>query len=154
MAGVWEKGRRVCGGVLAVVAIAGCSPIVQNHGYTPPDYALAELQVGQDSREKVVEIVGAPIASGFSNQNTWYYVSSSRRLRGPRAPLVTDREVLAMDFSEAGVLTNIRRYGIQDGRVVRLSTRVTDPSVRDIGLLRQIFGNVGTPTAEDFLRDQ
>lgn len=137
--------------LLAVVATA-CSPIVRNHGYAPTELQLAELTVGQDSQDTVAEAVGTPSSEGLQQDDTWFYVASRRRERGMRAPETMDRQIVAISFSETGTLANIERFSLEDGRVVTLSRRVTDPAVADIGLIRQVFGNVGTLQAEDFLQ--
>lgn len=40
-------------------------------------------------------------------------------------------------------MTNIERFGLEDGQVIQLSRRVTESSVQDIGFLRQILSNFG-----------
>jgi hypothetical protein len=38
---------------------------------------------------------------------------------------------------------NIETFGLQEGRVVALSRRVTDDNLRDTTFIRQLLGNVG-----------
>ncbi|QDY70266.1 outer membrane protein assembly factor BamE [Qingshengfaniella alkalisoli] len=133
------------------VAVTACAPIKRNHGYTPPDYDLAQIQVGRDTRDSVTDLVGAPLNEGFQRGDTWYYVSSRRETRGLFKPEEIERQIVAISFSGGGTVRNIERYGLEDGRVVTLSRRVTDQSVPDVGLLRQIFGNLGSPQAGEFL---
>lgn len=137
--------------VAAFSVAAGCSPIVRNHGYVPPPDELAEVAVGQDTRDTVAEKIGAPLNTSFQRDSAWYYISSRRQTIGFFAPEEMDRQILAIEFTEAGRVENIRSYGLKDGQVVVLTSRVTDSAVKDIGFLRSAFGNVGTPTAEDFL---
>jgi outer membrane protein assembly factor BamE (lipoprotein component of BamABCDE complex) len=56
---------------------------------------------------------------------------------------VTERQVLAISFDGRGRVANIEEFGLEDGRMVQLSRRVTTSSVRDIGFLRQILSNFG-----------
>jgi outer membrane protein assembly factor BamE (lipoprotein component of BamABCDE complex) len=147
------RGRTAGFAVVVVVAlVTGCSPIKRNYGYTPPETDLQQLAIGRDTRDTVTEKIGAPLNEGMNRGNNWYYVSSRRQTVGPFEPEVTDRQIVALRFSEAGTLQNVERYGLEDGRVVVLSRRVTDDSVPDTNLLRRIFGNLGTPTAGDFLQ--
>lgn len=133
------------------VALAGCSPIVRSHGYVPAPDQLAEVQVGTDTRDTVAEKIGLPMTRGMETDRAWYYISSERETFGPGRPRTTRRDIVAVRFTEDGRVENVERFDVDDGRVVVLTARVTDPSVSEIGLLRRIFGSVGGPTAEDFL---
>ncbi len=41
------------------------------------------------------------------------------------------------------MVTNIERFGLERGQVVRLSRRVTTENTQGVGFLRQAFGNLG-----------
>lgn len=139
--------------MLAALLLAGaCTPIVRNHGYVPPADELAQLQVGVDTREAVAEAVGRPSTSGVT-EGDWYYVASTRRTIGPFAPRETNREVVALTYDAQGRLANVERFGLEDGRVVALSRRVTDTNVRRPGFLRQLLTSVGRLQAGDLLAE-
>ena len=129
-------------GILAL-CVSACSPTFRNHGYIPPEEQLQELVVGVDTRASVEDIVGPPTAGGVLEGGNFFYVRSTVRIIGPRRPRVIDRQVLAVSFDEAGVLSNIETFGLEDGRVVAISRRVTDSGVSDISFLRQLLGNIG-----------
>ena len=136
---------------LAAGALSACTPIVTRHGYVPPADELALLQIGVDTRESVAETVGRPVTSGVLEGGDWYYVASTRRTVGPLAPREIDREVLAITYDAAGRLANVERFGLEDGRVVALSRRVTDTGVRRPGFLRQLLTSVGRLRAADLV---
>ncbi|AXI42699.1 outer membrane protein assembly factor BamE [Sulfitobacter sp. SK011] len=127
----------------AVLALAACSPQFENHGYIPPQEDLDQIQVGTDTRESVTEKVGVPTSAGVLSNSGFYYVKMRQRVIGPLAPKEIDRQVVAISFSDNGVVTNVERFGLERGRVVPLSRRVTSSSVRDQSLLRQLLGNIG-----------
>ena len=58
-------------------------------------------------------------------------------------PEVVERQVLAISFDDADTVANIERFSLADGNIVPLSRRVTDSSVLNNGLLRQLLGNIG-----------
>jgi outer membrane protein assembly factor BamE (lipoprotein component of BamABCDE complex) len=60
-----------------------------------------------------------------------------------QAPQVVERDVVAISFDGDGVVTNVERFGLEDGRAVQLSRRVTETSVRDLGFFRQLMRNFG-----------
>ncbi|WP_170774488.1 outer membrane protein assembly factor BamE [Ruegeria lacuscaerulensis] len=126
-----------------VAGISACSPVFENHGYIPPPEDLAEIQVGVDTRESVLDSVGAPSSSGVVRDSGFYYVRSRVRHYGPKRPEVVERELVAISFDQGGVVRNIERFGLEDGIVVPLERRVTESSIQNRGFLRQLFGNIG-----------
>lgn len=130
---------------VAVLAlgVAGCSATIRNHGYIPPEEDLQELVVGIDTRASVEDVVGPPTAGGVLEGGNYYYVRSTVKTLGPRRPEVVDRQVLAISFDGDGVLDNIESFGLEDGRVVALSRRVTDSDITNVSFVRQLLGNIG-----------
>ncbi|WP_420586870.1 outer membrane protein assembly factor BamE [Ruegeria sp.] len=126
-----------------LAAVAGCTPIFRNHGYIPPAEELAEIKVGVDTRDSVIEAVGAPSSSGVVRDSGFYYVRSRIRHYGPKRPEVVSRELVAISFDDRGVVRNIERFGLEDGIVVTLDRRVTESTIQGQGLLRQLLGNIG-----------
>lgn len=126
-----------------VCSLAACAPTFQNHGYIPFDEDLALITVGVDTRETVVETVGSPTSTGISSEDAFYYVSSRFRHFAFLAPEEISREVLAISFDERGVVRNIERFGLEDGRIVVLSRRVTDDNLPDTTFLGQLLDNIG-----------
>lgn len=143
---------RMQGLVLILAAsVAACSAVYRNHGYVPADEDLALVEVGKDTRETVGQKIGRPSTSGLLNDVGWFYVQSRYKHVGPREPKEIDRQVLAVTFTEAGVVENIARYGLSDGQVVEISRRVTKPNVKSRSVIQQILGNFGRFQAGDFL---
>ncbi|MBN8633342.1 MAG: outer membrane protein assembly factor BamE [Rhodobacterales bacterium] len=138
--------------VLALIAsVAACSPVYRNHGYVPTEEELALVEVGKDTRDSVGQKIGRPSTSGLLNDVGWFYVQSRYKEFGPRQPQEIDRQVLAITFNEAGTVENIARYGLEDGRVVEISRRVTETNVKGLSFIQQILGNFGRIDAGNFL---
>ena len=129
-------------GIFAL-SLSACTPTFRTHGYIPPEEDLQELVIGIDTRASVEDVAGPPTAGGVLEGGDYYYVRSVVKTLGPRRPQVIDRQVLAISFDSAGVLQNIESFGLEDGRVVPLSRRVTDSGVTDFNLLRSLLGNIG-----------
>ena len=150
----WARGRTARAMLLVgALAVAGCSAQFRNHGYVPEESDLQALIVGVDTRDTVEATVGRPSTGGVLGDGTWYYVRSRVRDFAWRAPETIEREVLAVSFGQDGTLTNIERFGLRDGRVVALSRRVTETSIRDIGLIAQLLRNFGRVNIGDALAD-
>lgn len=143
-------GARARGMALMLVAgMAACSPVYRNHGYVPAEDELALVEVGVDTRETVGQKIGRPSTSGLLNDDGWFYVQSRYKLVGPREPREIERQVLVVTFTEAGVVENVGRYGLEDGRVVEISRRVTETNIKGITLIQQLLGSFGRLRAED-----
>jgi outer membrane protein assembly factor BamE (lipoprotein component of BamABCDE complex) len=136
-----------------VFSFAACSEQFRNHGYAPTDGDLAEVAVGVDTRDSVIERFGPPTTGGMRTDSGIYYVESQFRLYAYQAPSEVDREVVAISTDSDGVVSNIERFTLEDGQVVALSRRVTDSNIEGVSFLRQLLGNLGNVDAESLLDD-
>lgn len=147
-----DMGAKMIAAVLAgVLLVTGCTRIERSHGYVPTDSELANIEVGRDTRETVSVIVGRPSLSSLRSANGWYYVRSDYETFLFREPDEVNREVVAILYSDTGTVANIERFGLEEGRVIALSRRVTDSNVSGISFLRQLLGNVGNFRLQDFV---
>ncbi len=126
-----------------IAILVNCSATFKYHGYAPDDIALADVIVGADTRETVEEIIGKPSSSGVLEDSSWYYVSTKVRHYTYKAPTAIERQLVAVSFDDSGVVENIERFGLADGRVVTLNRRVTDLPVKGPSALSQIISNIG-----------
>ncbi|MCB1405883.1 MAG: outer membrane protein assembly factor BamE [Rhodobacteraceae bacterium] len=139
-------------GALAMIvagALAACSPIMRFHGYAPTDTDLAQIQIGQDTRETVAQKIGRPGIGGVMEGSGWFYVQSDWEHRNWRAPEEIDRQVVAISFDQRDRVSNVERFGLEDGEVVALSRRVTDTGPRP-SVLSQVWRVLGQFTASSF----
>jgi outer membrane protein assembly factor BamE (lipoprotein component of BamABCDE complex) len=137
--------------VTGFVLLSACQAILRNHGYIPPEEDLAQVTVGLTTRDEALTLLGRPTAAGLLNDQGAYYVQSRFRHYGPLEPQEVDRQIVAVTFNDGGVVSNVERFGLQDGNVVALSRRVTDDGVQGITFLRQLFGALGNFDAGAFL---
>lgn len=128
---------------LALVSLGACASIYRDHGYVPSEADLAEIVVGVDTRDSVIESIGTPSSTGVLDDSGFYYVSTRIRQYGASKPKIVDRQLVAISFDSAGVVRNIERFGLEDGQVVALQRRVTTSGVADKTFLRQLLGNLG-----------
>ena len=145
-----QKSLRCAGVALILCGLvaAGCAPTVQIHGYVPSPADISRIRPGFDDAGSVEEILGQPSSSGVLRDSAWYYVQSTVESYTYHAPRVIDRTVLAINFDQNGVVRDIKRYGLQDGRIIDLQTRTTETGGREMGVLEQLFGNLLNLDAE------
>lgn len=146
--GSWH--RAACAlGLLAIVA--ACTPIIRDHGFAPTEAELATLGIGTDTRETVNQKVGRPSAEGLLEDSGWFYVQSRWEQIGPRAPVEVDRQVVVVSFNEAGTVSNVERFGLEDGQVVALSRRVTESNIASVSVVSQVLGSFGRLRADQLV---
>ncbi len=129
-------------GTALALGLAGCAATFDNHGFVPPAEDLAAIQIGS-SRDEVAAAIGTPGAAGVMRDEAWLYTAYRIRNHGYRAPQITERQIIAVSFDAAGRVSNIEEFGLDDGRVVQLSRRVTTSSVREVTFFGQLFSNFG-----------
>ena len=145
----WIMRTLAAGGLLAVMA---CAPVFRNHGYVPPETDLEQIKVGSTSRQEVADLIGRPTAEALLNDTGWYYVQSRFRHYGALPPKEIERQVVAVTFSDKDVVENVERFGLEDGKVVALSRRVTETNIKGVSFLRQLFSSFGRIRAEDIVQ--
>ncbi|WP_233270370.1 outer membrane protein assembly factor BamE [Chachezhania sediminis] len=127
---------------VAALGVAGCTARYENHGYVPTEEDLQEIVVGVDTRESVAETVGPPSSSGVLDDSGYYYVQSQFRYYGAMAPKLVKRQLVAISFDSRGLVQNIERFDLKDGRAIPLTRRVTSSGVENSGFFRQLLGNL------------
>lgn len=128
--------------LLSGAVLAGCSPTTQIHGYMPPEADVSRIKPGVDTTATVQEVLGLPAGNGIVRDSAWYYVESTFENYTYHAPRVLDRKVLQVSYDRNGVVTGLKRYGIEDGRIVDLANDTTQTGGQEMGVLEQLFGNI------------
>lgn len=131
--------------VVAIIALwlNSCSPIIDNHGYVPTDGELESLETGVSTKTQVAQAIGLPATANKRYGDDWYYVASRIRQRGVLPPEEIERQVVAVSFDEDGILTNVSKYGLEDGRGVVLSRRITETNLGRLSIIQQLLGSLG-----------
>ncbi|TXH96192.1 MAG: outer membrane protein assembly factor BamE [Pseudorhodobacter sp.] len=152
IAGLARANALFVAGIIALaMALSACAAVYQNHGYVPSDEELALIEVGRDTRETVGATLGRPSSQGLLNDVGWFYVQSRWKHFGAMAPKEIDRQVVSITFTEAGVVENIERFGLENGQAVTISRRVTDSNIKGMSFLKQLLGNIGRLRADQFV---
>ena len=111
-------------------SLAGCAPTTQVHGYVPPAADVARLTPGVDTTATVEETLGLPTSTGLLRDSAWFYVQSVFENYTFYPARVVDRTVLVVNFNSDGVVTGVETYGVEDGRIINLTSRTTETGGR------------------------
>lgn len=136
---------------LSVLALAGaCTPVRDHHGFLADQPNAINVQVGVDTQTTVRERLGSPSTTavlegqaGSSAQTTWYYVSVVQERFAAYNPRTVERQVVAIRFDGAQTVSAVDRYGIERGQVITYNEDRTPTRGRELGIVEQIFGNIG-----------
>jgi outer membrane protein assembly factor BamE (lipoprotein component of BamABCDE complex) len=143
-----DRAKRRRAHVLALAAsvllLGACSSVVTKHGHQFQESDLQQVQPGM-TQDSVANILGTPATTTtLPNGSVFYYISSTTSQTAFLSPKETDRKVLAVYFTQAGLVDRVANYGMQDGKVFDFVSRTTPPAnSREDGVLRQLFRNLG-----------
>ena len=135
-------------GKLAALALltamaAACNPVRDSHGFAAVSPDQKKVEVGVDTKSTVLARLGSPSTQSAFNQAAWYYISTVQERYAFYKPRTVGREVLVVKFDADGKVTNVDRFGMERGQVVSYSDDRTPTRGRELGIVEQIFGNIG-----------
>ena len=129
-------------GGLALI-LAACAPMVDQRGNLPDPTKLASIQPGVTTKEAVSKLLGTPSSISTFNDKTWYYISKKTKRISFWDPEVLDQQVLAIKFDDAGIVADMRIYGLENARAIVPDPNSTPTSGRELTILQQLLGNIG-----------
>lgn len=128
---------------LAAALLAGCAKDIDARGNLPQPEALAQLAVGEQTRQDVRGLLGTPATTAVFDDETWYYISAHTTQYAFYPNHELDRTVYAISFDERGILKDVRKLGLEDGQNVNIASRETPTKGREFSLIEQLIGNLG-----------
>jgi len=127
----------------AAVAIAGCDNTVDQRGFAATPGSVEKLEVGAQSREDVVRLIGSPSAVATFNPNIWYYISETQEYWAFTKPKISAQKVIQVTFNDDGRVSAIKNYDLKDAQDIQMVQRITPTSGKELTILEQVLGNVG-----------
>jgi outer membrane protein assembly factor BamE (lipoprotein component of BamABCDE complex) len=127
----------------SALLLSGCDSIIDQRGFAPTPGSVEKLEIGTQSRDDVVRLIGSPSSVGTFNPNVWYYISQEQEQYAFFKAKILDQKVMQLSFNDAGRLTTIKNYTLSDGEKITMVSRVTPSAGRELTVLEQLLGNVG-----------
>ncbi len=125
------------------LAMSGCAKDVEARGNMPKPEALAQLQPGEQTRQDVEQILGTPSTTAVFDNETWYYISAHTTQYAFYPNHELDRTIYAVRFDDRGILKDVRKLDMDDGRNVQIAAKETPTKGREYSFLEQLVGNLG-----------
>ncbi len=130
-------------GLLASFTLAGCENIVDQRGFAATPGSVDKIEIGTQSREDIVRLVGSPSAVATFNPNVWYYISQKQETVAFLKPKIIEQHVMQLTFNDAGRLQALKKYDLEDSEHITMVSRITPTAGKELTILEQILGNVG-----------
>ncbi len=129
--------------LVGAIGLSACTNNQKSHGYAPDDSDLAEIEVGISKKNDVIAAAGQPVVRNIHYGESWFYVSTQFSGIGFERSKIVDREIVAVSFDNNELVSNVERYGLDDGRVVALSRRVTETNLGRLSVIEQLLRSLG-----------
>ena len=127
----------------SVVALAACSPRIDQRGnLLDPDAVLA-VQPGVQTKGQVAQLLGTPSTVATFDDKTWYYISKRTETTAFFPSDITDQQVLVVKFNDSNVVEKVQIYGMDDAYEIEPVSRTTPTYGQKLTILQQLFGNIG-----------
>lgn len=138
---------RACAGLALASALAAslaaCQPRIDTRGNLPDPDNVLRINPGIDGRDQVADLLGTPSSIATFDDRTWYYISRRTETFAFFEPDVVDQEVLMVKFDEAGIVSDMKIYGLEDSQPIQPVERTTPTLGREMTILQQLIGNLG-----------
>jgi outer membrane protein assembly factor BamE (lipoprotein component of BamABCDE complex) len=128
--------------IALVLALTSCNN-ENSLGYMSDKSKLDAVLPGVADRNKVQEILGSPSSKSSFGPETWFYVQQKTNRVAFFAPDIKDQDVVAVRFNNLGIVENVERKGLQDGKTVEISKDETRTEGKSVTLWQQLLGNLG-----------
>ncbi|MGE3302255.1 MAG: outer membrane protein assembly factor BamE [Hyphomonadaceae bacterium] len=135
----------VAASLLALVSAGACTPMRESHGWVADSTSTSsEVQAGVDTKSTVLARMGSPSTQGVFGQQTWYYITTLQQSFAFYNPKTTARAILAVRFNDDDVVASVDKFGVERGRVINYADQKTPTRGRELGVIEQLFGNIGS----------
>ena len=126
-----------------VLLVWGCDPKTAKRGNMPLESQMAQVKLGESSKNDIARLFGSPSTMGTFDDNVWYYMSRHTEQYAFLDPKVVKHQVLVLTFDENAVLTTMKAYDENSLTRIRMEADKTPTAGNKLGVLEQILGNLG-----------
>jgi len=124
-------------------ALIACETVIDVRGFVPDDESLSKIQVGLQGKRDVGDLLGTPSSVSSFGDETWLYISRKTRSVAFFEPKIVEQHVVAIVFGEKGMVSDVKKLELADGKVLRHVARVTPSPGKELSFIEQLIGNVG-----------
>lgn len=141
--------RPILPAFLALTLLAGgltaCTPTVANRGHIVDPDKLAEVKVGESTRENVANILGSPSQIGTFDETVWYYFGRNTKQYSFLNPEVVKQQAVEVRFNDEGIVTELKTLDPKLAENISPVSRKTPTYGHETTVFEQLLGNLGRP---------
>jgi len=123
---------------------AGCTPLRGHQGYIVDPDLVNSVQPGVDTRASVLKVLGRPTLVSQFDESEWLYVSRDTRYFAYNKPKARAETVLHIRFDGQGVVTAVKRTGLEQIASISPYGKTTPTLGRRRSFFEDLFGNIGS----------
>lgn len=131
--------------LLFCVALGACAPTMANRGNILDPDKLAEVKVGESTREQVAASLGTPTQVGLFDENVWYYFGRSTKQYSFLDPEIIKQQAVEVRFNDEGVVTKLEVLDPSLAQNIDPVGRRTPTYGHETTVFEQLVGNLGKP---------
>lgn len=134
---------RLAAAALIAATATACASKLATRGTLPDETQLALITPGVHGPDDVRGILGSPSVVSTFDENTWYYIGRRTRQFAFFERKIVEQQVVIIQFDRDGRVQQLARLDKTHGRKIDLVDRETPSAGRKLGILEQLFGNIG-----------
>jgi outer membrane protein assembly factor BamE (lipoprotein component of BamABCDE complex) len=109
----------------------------------PDQDSLAEIKEGVHDKASIEALLGSPSNIGTFEDKTWYYITRRTEKIAFFDEEAKEQQIVAVVFDGSGIVEEVRRYDLADGREIDPVGRTTPTRGKELSILQQLLGNIG-----------
>ena len=129
--------------IVSLIVLGACAPRIDTRGNQIHADDIAAIEPGQSTRNQILDRLGSPSSKGQFGTEVWYYISELTETTAFFAPEVKDRQIVVIQFNEAGVVASVHTVDESSGEVVALAPGETPTAGNTLNIIEQIMSNLG-----------
>jgi outer membrane protein assembly factor BamE (lipoprotein component of BamABCDE complex) len=130
---------------LSFLLLAACEPVTATRGNLLEPEKVAEIKVGESTREDVAAKLGTPTQTGTFNDKDWYYIGRQTEQESFLDPEVVNQQAVRVAFDDEGKVTAVENMDLSAARDVQPVGRSTPTYGSQYTIIQQLIGNLGHP---------
>lgn len=128
---------------LALLALAGCAPTIDNHGHRLDPDVVSSIQPGTTSKQDVAQRLGSPSTLATFEDDRWYYVAQRTERKSFYQEKITAQQVLAITFGPDGMVSSVDHADLAEAENITPNSEITPTAGNELTLAQQLLGNIG-----------
>lgn len=126
-----------------LLAVAACSPRVDNRGNVAVESRIGEIKPNQSNKNDVLNALGSPSITSSFGPEEWYYINIRKETIAFLDSDIEKQDVVQISFDESGMVTAVDKFDKKDTKKVAIADDRTPTAGHKLGFIEQVFGNIG-----------